>query len=70
MKQTEKKMAATASMMPIFGQQISSKNDLVPDWSREEVSTGVGTGPVGPERTGFGSVRFWFERVWGQKVSE
>uniref|UniRef100_A0A3P9NSK7 Proteasome subunit beta type-9 n=1 Tax=Poecilia reticulata TaxID=8081 RepID=A0A3P9NSK7_POERE len=34
-------MAAAASMMPIFGHQISSKNDLVPDWNREEVSTGT-----------------------------
>ncbi|XP_032441943.1 proteasome subunit beta type-6-like [Xiphophorus hellerii] len=34
-------MAAAASMMQIFGHQISSKNDLVPDWSREEVSTGT-----------------------------
>ncbi|XP_014868463.1 PREDICTED: proteasome subunit beta type-6 isoform X2 [Poecilia mexicana] len=34
-------MAAAASMVPIFGHQISSKNDLVPDWSREEVSTGT-----------------------------
>lgn len=42
-------MAAAASMMPIFGHQISSKNDLVPDWSREEVSTGVGAGLAGPE---------------------
>ncbi|XP_029986024.1 proteasome subunit beta type-6-like isoform X1 [Sphaeramia orbicularis] len=34
-------MAAAASMMPNFGQQISSKNDLVPDWTRQEVSTGT-----------------------------
>uniref|UniRef100_A0A1A8GA64 Proteasome subunit beta n=1 Tax=Nothobranchius korthausae TaxID=1143690 RepID=A0A1A8GA64_9TELE len=34
-------MAATATMMPNFGQQISSKNDLVPDWTSQEVSTGT-----------------------------
>ncbi|XP_017295843.1 proteasome subunit beta type-6 [Kryptolebias marmoratus] len=34
-------MAAAASMMPIYGQQISSKNDLVPDWTTQEVSTGT-----------------------------
>lgn len=39
-------MAAAASMMPYFGQQISSKNDLIPDWTSQEVSTGVSTGDV------------------------
>ncbi|KAM3857700.1 proteasome subunit beta type-6 [Diretmus argenteus] len=33
-------MAATATMMP-FGQQLFSKNDLVPDWTGKEVSTGT-----------------------------
>ncbi|XP_029932323.1 proteasome subunit beta type-6 [Myripristis murdjan] len=33
-------MAAAATMMP-FGQQISSKSDLVPDWTGKEVSTGT-----------------------------
>lgn len=37
------KMAAAPVMMPYFGQQISSKSDLVPDWARQEVSTGVST---------------------------
>nr|XP_024655573.1 proteasome subunit beta type-6 [Maylandia zebra] len=35
------KMAAAPVMMPYFGQQISSKSDLVPDWTRQEVSTGT-----------------------------
>lgn len=39
-------MAATATMMPNLGQNISSPNDLVPEWTREEVSTGVSTGEV------------------------
>ncbi|GLD72889.1 proteasome subunit beta type-6-like protein, partial [Lates japonicus] len=34
-------MAAAATMMPFFGQRISSKNDLVPDWVSQEVSTGT-----------------------------
>uniref|UniRef100_A0A3Q3IPL2 Proteasome subunit beta n=1 Tax=Monopterus albus TaxID=43700 RepID=A0A3Q3IPL2_MONAL len=34
-------MAAPAAMIPYFGQQMSSKNDLVPDWTRQEVSTGT-----------------------------
>uniref|UniRef100_A0A3B4GG30 proteasome endopeptidase complex n=1 Tax=Pundamilia nyererei TaxID=303518 RepID=A0A3B4GG30_9CICH len=34
-------MAAAPVMMPYFGQQISSKSDLVPDWTRQEVSTGT-----------------------------
>lgn len=38
-------------MMPYFGQQISSKNDLVPDWTSQEVSTGVSTEALGSERT-------------------
>lgn len=47
------KMAAAPVMMPYFGQQISSKSDLVPDWTRQEVSTGVSTCScgVGPDRT-------------------
>ncbi|KAF6720389.1 Proteasome subunit beta type-6 [Oryzias melastigma] len=32
---------AAASMMPIFSQNVSSKSDLVPDWTRQEVSTGT-----------------------------
>ncbi|XP_008304275.1 proteasome subunit beta type-6-like, partial [Stegastes partitus] len=35
------KMAATASMMPCFRQQITSRNDMVPDWTSQEVSTGT-----------------------------
>ncbi|XP_069033215.1 proteasome subunit beta type-6 isoform X1 [Embiotoca jacksoni] len=34
-------MAAAAPMMPYFNQQVSSKNDLVPDWTDQEVSTGT-----------------------------
>ncbi|KAM6960465.1 proteasome subunit beta type-6 [Tautogolabrus adspersus] len=34
-------MAAAASMMPYFGQQVPSKNDMVPDWTSQEVSTGT-----------------------------
>lgn len=49
--------AAAASMMPYFAQQISSKNDLVPDWMGQEVSTGVSTCCwTVAERTGLGSV--------------
>ena len=47
------KMAATATMMPNFGQNISLKADLVPDWTNQEVSTGVSSGalcPTGPAR--------------------
>ncbi|XP_071760143.1 proteasome subunit beta type-6 [Centroberyx gerrardi] len=33
-------MAAAATMMP-FGQQISSQNTLIPDWTSKEVSTGT-----------------------------
>ncbi|XP_078793005.1 proteasome subunit beta type-6 isoform X1 [Oryzias latipes] len=32
---------AAASMMPIFSQNVSSNSDLVPEWSRQEVSTGT-----------------------------
>lgn len=49
---------AAASLMPIFGQQISSKNDLVPDWTTQEVSTGVSSGATAlvlVETTRFGS---------------
>ncbi|XP_041842422.1 proteasome subunit beta type-6 [Melanotaenia boesemani] len=35
------KMAVAAPMMPIYGRQISSKNELVPDWTSQEVSTGT-----------------------------
>uniref|UniRef100_A0A3Q1FS15 proteasome endopeptidase complex n=1 Tax=Acanthochromis polyacanthus TaxID=80966 RepID=A0A3Q1FS15_9TELE len=34
-------MAAAAATMMNFSQQISSKNDLVPDWTSQEVSTGT-----------------------------
>nr|XP_046236734.1 proteasome subunit beta type-6 [Scatophagus argus] len=34
-------MAAVASMMSNFGQNISTKSDLVPDWTSQEVSTGT-----------------------------
>ncbi|XP_034471158.1 proteasome subunit beta type-6 [Hippoglossus hippoglossus] len=34
-------MAAAATMMLESGQRFSSKNDLVPDWTRQEVSTGT-----------------------------
>lgn len=34
-------MAAPATLVPNFGQNISSKSDLVPDWTGQEVSTGV-----------------------------
>ncbi|XP_044040319.1 proteasome subunit beta type-6 [Siniperca chuatsi] len=34
------KMAA-ATMMPYFGQKVSSNSDLVPDWTSQEVSTGT-----------------------------
>uniref|UniRef100_A0A8P4G2U1 Proteasome subunit beta n=1 Tax=Dicentrarchus labrax TaxID=13489 RepID=A0A8P4G2U1_DICLA len=34
------KMAA-AAMVPIFGQNVSDKYDLVPDWTSREVSTGT-----------------------------
>lgn len=45
------KMAAAATMMPNFGQKISAKSDLVPDWTSQEVSTGVSTWVCWPERT-------------------
>lgn len=51
------KMAAAPVMMPYFGQQISSKSDLVPDWTRQEVSTGVSTWSVVLGRTEPGPVR-------------
>uniref|UniRef100_A0A3Q3WYI1 Proteasome subunit beta n=1 Tax=Mola mola TaxID=94237 RepID=A0A3Q3WYI1_MOLML len=35
------KMAATATMMPNIGQNISLKGGLVPDWTNQEVSTGT-----------------------------
>ncbi|CAB1423284.1 unnamed protein product [Pleuronectes platessa] len=34
-------MAAGATMMMESGQRFSSKSDLVPDWTRQEVSTGT-----------------------------
>ncbi|XP_030580709.1 proteasome subunit beta type-6 [Archocentrus centrarchus] len=34
-------MAAPSVMMPYFSQQVSSKSDMVPDWTRQEVSTGT-----------------------------
>ncbi|XP_073331719.1 proteasome subunit beta type-6 [Pagrus major] len=34
-------MAAPATMMPNFGQKVSAKSDLVPDWTSQEVSTGT-----------------------------
>ncbi|XP_020792207.1 proteasome subunit beta type-6 [Boleophthalmus pectinirostris] len=34
-------MAAAVSMMSGFGPNISSQNELVPDWTRTEVSTGT-----------------------------
>uniref|UniRef100_A0A3Q0SVK5 Proteasome subunit beta n=1 Tax=Amphilophus citrinellus TaxID=61819 RepID=A0A3Q0SVK5_AMPCI len=34
-------MAASSVMMPYFSQQVSSKSDMVPDWTRQEVSTGT-----------------------------
>lgn len=37
---------AAATMMPNLVQNISSQNDLVPEWTRQEVSTGVSTGEV------------------------
>ena len=33
-------------MMPNFGQKISAKSDLVPEWTSQEVSTGVSTRAV------------------------
>ncbi|XP_034413376.1 proteasome subunit beta type-6 isoform X2 [Cyclopterus lumpus] len=32
---------AAATMMPLFGQQMSSQSELVPDWTSQEVSTGT-----------------------------
>uniref|UniRef100_A0A3P9DQW3 proteasome endopeptidase complex n=1 Tax=Maylandia zebra TaxID=106582 RepID=A0A3P9DQW3_9CICH len=32
---------------PLLSPQISSKSDLVPDWTRQEVSTGVYSVPIG-----------------------
>uniref|UniRef100_A0A8P4KCH3 Proteasome subunit beta n=1 Tax=Dicentrarchus labrax TaxID=13489 RepID=A0A8P4KCH3_DICLA len=32
---------AAAAMVPIFGQNVSDKYDLVPDWTSREVSTGT-----------------------------
>lgn len=49
-------MAAAATMMLNFGQNVSSQNDLVPDWTRQEVSTGVSTCAAGPDRAGTFSV--------------
>ncbi|TNN30820.1 Proteasome subunit beta type-6 [Liparis tanakae] len=39
---------AAATVMPHFGQQMSSQSELVPDWTSQEVSTGVSrrTGPT------------------------
>ncbi|XP_008323753.1 proteasome subunit beta type-6 [Cynoglossus semilaevis] len=34
-------MAATSTMMPEIVQRISSKNDMVPEWTSQEVSTGT-----------------------------
>lgn len=45
------KMAATATMMPNIGQNISLKGGLVPDWTNQEVSTGVSTWALCPDRT-------------------
>uniref|UniRef100_A0A8P4GQ99 proteasome endopeptidase complex n=1 Tax=Dicentrarchus labrax TaxID=13489 RepID=A0A8P4GQ99_DICLA len=38
---------AAAAMVPIFGQNVSDKYDLVPDWTSREVSTGVYCVPIG-----------------------
>lgn len=51
-------MAAAATVMPNFGQNISAKSDLVPDWVGQEVSTGVSTWALGPGRTGLDPVLF------------
>ncbi|CAK6984667.1 proteasome subunit beta type-6 [Scomber scombrus] len=32
---------AAAAVMPVYGQKISPQNDLVPDWTGQEVSTGT-----------------------------
>lgn len=49
------KMAAAATMMHNFGQSVSAKSDLVPDWTSQEVSTGVSTLSLEPEWTDPGS---------------
>lgn len=50
---------AAVTVMPNFTQNISTKSDLVPEWSSQEVSTGVSVwfSVIGMDRTELGSIR-------------
>lgn len=64
-------MAALATMMPNFGQKVSAKSDLVPEWTSQEVSTGVSTRAVGAGWTEPDPVLFlWSVFKYKQRLNE
>ena len=64
-------MAALATMMPNFGQKVSAKSELVPDWTSQEVSTGVSKRAVGAGWTEPDPVLFlWRVFKYKQRLNE
>lgn len=58
-------------MMPNFGQKVSAKSDLVPEWTSQEVSTGVSTRAVGAGWTEPDPVLFlWRVFKYKQRLNE